>query len=141
MCRSFTLWPLFFGFFFILCSQLVSGMMERTFGLGVGSIIKRVENLPSSIPYRPVTTFYDSTGTLDIDSYLRHRKTYMRQEFFAPARKAYDDSHCIFNMHLTDGAPRKRQRILDKEIYDPELLLLPPKWNDDFKTKDCCISS
>ena len=44
----------------------------------------------------------------------------MRQEFFAPARKAYDDSHCIFNMHLTDGAPRKRQRILDKEIYDPE---------------------
>jgi len=120
---GFSFRSFFLGFFFIICSLHVFGMMEQDLVVGVGSIIKRVENAASSIPYRPITSFIDSfTGIFDFDSYLGYKKTNLRQEFFTPVHKAYDGSHCFFRMQPIDGAPRKRQRVLDKEIYDPLLM-------------------
>lgn len=108
-------------FFFIICSLQAFGMTEQDVVLGVGSIIKRVENAVTSIPYRPITSFIDSyTGIFAFDCYLGYKKQYLRQEIFTPVHTSYDGSHCFFSMQPTDVAPRKRQRILDKEIYDPD---------------------
>ena len=121
MGRFYQIGQIFLWILLAICAQYVAGMLSSSFGQKeFGCILKRLDSMASSITYRPITTFLDSTGALDIDKFLSHKKDYLRQEFFEPSHRSYDDLHCIFEMQITDGAPRKRQRVLDKELYDPD---------------------
>ncbi len=109
--------------FLIICSICVSAMN----GVGVvqefGSILKRHGDVTSPMKHRPMISFYDSSGTLDTDSYLSYKRKCIRQEFLSPSttlRSSFTQlKGSLYDLQITDTAPQKRRK-LDKEIYDPE---------------------